>query len=130
MAPREREVGKDSERPPGAPTTGRGPLADAEPNEARPLEDPVLADRSNPRWGGEGPGRRPVQSLANPDGTPNVMPPAEPQVPMPPPEERAQGTAQDQGARTLDPEVGRDNIREGRGGGAANPALAEGGDSG
>ncbi len=28
----------------------------------------------------------------------------------------------------MDPEVGRDNIREGRGGGAPNPALAEGGD--
>ncbi len=123
-------MGKAPRRPPDETPAGSGPLADAEPDEGRPLEDPVLADRSNPRWGGEGPARRPAQSLANPDGTPNVMPPAEPEVPMPPPEERAQGTPQDQAARTLDSEVGRDNIREGRGGGAANPALAEGGEGG
>jgi hypothetical protein len=30
----------------------------------------------------------------------------------------------------MHPEVGPDNIREGRGGGAPNPALAEGGESG
>ena len=49
---------------------------------------------------------------------------------MPTPEERAHGTAEDQAARPIDPDVGRENIREGRGGGTPNPALAEGGDSG
>lgn len=112
----------------GGPTE-TGPLAGAEPASGLPLEDPPLADRSNPRWGD----RRQVegaQSLVNPDGTPNVMPPAEPRLPMPTAEEQRTGTPQDQAARTLEPEVGRDNIREGRGGGTPNPALAEGGDNG
>jgi hypothetical protein len=109
---------------------GHGPLAGAEPPAGEPLDDPVLADQANPRWSEGGADRAPAQSLANPDGTPNVMPPDDPHVPMPGPQERGVGTPQDQAARTLEPEVGRDNIREGRGGGAENPALAEGGESG
>lgn len=106
---------------------GEGPLVGAEPAH-RSLEDPVLADRSNPRWDGGGPG--PAQSLANPDGTPNVMPPRTVELPSLPADGLGRGTPQDQAARMAEPEVGRDNIRQGRGGGAANPTLAEGGDSG
>jgi hypothetical protein len=51
-------------------------------------------------------------------------------VPTPDATERDLGTAQDQAARVSEPDVGRDNIREGRGGGAPNPALAEGGEAG
>lgn len=121
------------------PRPGSGPLAGAEPEPGRPIEDPVLADRSNPRWRRpaaidepeeEGRPPPPVQSLANPDGTPNVMPPREVTVPTLQPDERRHGTPQDEAARPLDPEMGRDNLREGRGGGTPNPALAEGGDDG
>lgn len=106
-----------------------GPLAGQEPAGRRPIEDPALADRADPRWTDD---RLPrgAQSLSNPDGTPNVMPPRELEVPVATPEEHEHGTAQDQAARTLDPDVGRDNIREGRGGGAPNPSLAEGGENG
>jgi hypothetical protein len=121
----------EEERANGEPTAadGRGPLADAEPVTGRPLDDPALGDRSNPRWGGSG---RPAgaQSLANPDGTSNVMPPDRVELQMPTPERRGPGTAQDQAAGSFEPEVGTDNIRAGRGGGAANPALAEGGEGG
>jgi hypothetical protein len=105
-------------------------LAGDGPATGKPIEDPAVADRANPRWDETTAQRPGAQSLANPDGSSNVLPPKDPQVPMPPPEERSRGTAQDQAARPLDPEVGRDNIREGRGGGAPNPALAEGGDNG
>lgn len=109
---------------------GAGPLAADAPATSRPIEDPAVADKANPRWEDETSTRPGAQSLANPDGTSNVLPPKDPQVPMPPPEARSSGTPQDQAARSLDPEIGRDNIREGRGGGTPNPALAEGGDSG
>jgi len=107
----------------------RGPLAGREPAGRRPIEDPALADRANPRWTDDDLPRG-AQSLSNPDGTPNVMPPRELEVPVATPEEHEHGTAQDQAARTLDPDVGRDNIREGRGGGTPNPSLAEGGENG
>lgn len=113
-----------------SPPRGEGPLAGNEPATSKPVEDPVLADRANPRWDGSSARPPEAQSLANPDGTSNVLPPKHPQVPMPPPEERASGTPQDQAARPLDPEIGRDNIREGRGGGTPNPSLAEGGENG
>ena len=71
-----------------------------------------------------------AQPLANPDGTPNVMPAEDVGVPVATSAEREHGTEQDQAARPLDADVGSDNIREGRGGGAPNPALAEGGDNG
>lgn len=109
---------------------GEGPFVANGPATSRPIEDPAMADRANPRWGPRESRRPGAQSLANPDGTSNVLPPKHPQVPMPPPEERSSGTFQDQAARPLGSEVGRDNIREGRGGGTPNPALAEGGDNG
>lgn len=110
-----------------------GPLAGQEPAGHRPLEDPALADRANPRWAEDmPPSDTPdgVQSMANADGTPNVMPPRQVEIPVATPDERAHGTPQDQAARPLDPDVGRDNIRAGRGGGTPNPAMAEGGENG
>jgi hypothetical protein len=120
------------ERPEGA-----GPLAGSEPEIERPIEDPVLSDRANPRWddepadqSAEDRAEEPAaQSLRNPDGTPNVLPSSEPPAPLTE-DELERGTPQDQAARAMEPEVGRDNIREGRGGGTPNPALAEGGDNG
>jgi hypothetical protein len=109
--------------------TASGPLADAEPATERPLEDPTLADHANPRWGDEPLDHRRSQSLVNPDGTSNVLPSSEPPTP-PTQDDLARGTPQDQAARAAEPDVGRDNIREGRGGGTTNPALAEGGDNG
>lgn len=89
-----------------------------------------MADRANPRWDEPTSPKPDAQSLANPDGTPNVMPPEAPEAPMPSLEEQRHGTPQDQAARILEPEPGRDTIREGRGGGAPNPEAAEGGDNG
>lgn len=109
---------------------GDGPLADAEPDTGNPIDDPAMADRSNPRWDDPTSPKPDAQPLADPEGASNVLPRRHPTVPYPSPEERAHGTPQDQAARPLDPEVGRDNIREGRGGGTPNPALAEGGDNG
>ena len=106
--------------------SGAEPLVDAEPVTGRPIDDPSLADRANPRWDDPASPRPDAQPLANPDGTPNVLPSSEP----PPVSDLEQGTPQDQAARVMDPETGRDNIRRGRGGGAPNPALAEGGESG
>lgn len=123
-------MSKRPTRPSRDRTHGAGPLSDAEPVAGKPIEDPALADRANPRWDEREPSAAGAQPLANPDGSPNVMPPEEPHVPMPPPEERRRGTREDQAARPLEPEVGRDNIREGRGGGTPNPALAEGGENG
>jgi len=128
MSERPEREGRRPDEPPAH--VGSGPLAGDEPASGRPLEDPPLADRSNPRWGDDRRPRPGAQSLANPDGTPNVMPPDDPTPPMPTPAERASGTAQDQAAGTLEPEVGRDNIREGRGGGTPSPTLAEGGENG
>jgi hypothetical protein len=108
------------------PPTGVGPLAGAEPDTGRPIDDPTVSDRANPRWEGASP-TLPAQPLANPDGTPNVLPSSE-ATGSAPQEALEQGTLQDQAARVMDPEVGRDNIREGRGGGTPNPAAAEGGD--
>jgi len=123
MNPSHRPMGPDQ-------PSGSGPLADTEPDTGRPLDDPTLGDHANPRWqdtGDQAPA--PAQSLQNPDGTPNVLPSslAPPPVPR---EELEQGTRQDPAARLMDPEVGRDNIREGRGGGTPNPAAAEGGPQG
>ena len=118
---------------------GAGPLAGAEPDTGRPIDDPALADRANPRWDdpseprpdaeplGEAPGAQP---LANPDGTPNVMPAGHVEMPIPEPGELEAGTPQDQAARPIESEIGRDTIRQGLGGGTANPALAEGGEAG
>lgn len=102
--------------------------AEQEPATSRPSEDPVRVERSEGSAADEG-GRR-GQPLANADGTPNVMPPDEIEVPVAPPEERDLGTDEDPAARPLDAEPGSDNLREGRGGGTANPALAEGGEGG
>jgi hypothetical protein len=112
------------------PPWGRVPLAGDGPGTGLPIAEPALGDRANPRWREPSSPAPGAQSLADPDGTSNVKPPKELFVPMPSPEERAAGTPQDQAARPSDPEVGRDNIREGRGGGTHNPALAEGGDNG
>lgn len=105
---------------------GDGPLAGSEPT-GRPIDDPALADRANPRWDEPTSPQPDAQPLGNPDGSPNVMPADDVHLPMPDAGERREGTLQDQAARSLDPDAGSDNIREGRGGGAANPALAEGG---
>lgn len=115
--------------PPDGPT-GTGPLADAEPDTGRPIDDPVLADRANPRWSDPSSPHPDAQPLANPDGTPNVMPSGHADMPIPEPSELEGGTAQDQAARAIEGEIGRDTIRQGLGGGAANPALAEGGEAG
>lgn len=117
--------------------TGGGPLADLPGAADRPIDDPSLADRANPRWDDDDPAtpepELEAQPLANRDGSSNVMPPKampdDPGALLEGPDEG--GTPQDQAARPLTPDgAGRDNIREGLGGGAANPALAEGGDSG
>jgi hypothetical protein len=108
---------------------GEGPLADAEPDTGRPIDDPALADNANPRWVDPTAPQPDAQPLANPDGTPNVMPSGHAEMPIPMPSEHA-GTAQDQAARPIEPEIGRDNIAQGLGGGAPNPALAEGGEAG
>jgi hypothetical protein len=109
---------------------GEGPLSGAEPVGGRPIDDPAMSDRANPRWDDPTSPKPDAQPLANPDGTPNVMPADRVDVPVATPQERERGTEQDQAAQPLDADVGSDNIREGRGGGAANPAMAEGGDSG
>jgi hypothetical protein len=118
----------DPTRPglPGPPT-GHGPMADDEPV-GRPIDDPALADRANPRWDDPTSPRPDAQPLAGPGGTPNVMPSDD--VAMPHQDPRAAGTPQDQAARPIEPDVGRDTIRAGLGGGAPNPALAEGGEGG
>jgi len=110
--------------------TGTGPLAETEPDTGRPIDDPVLADHANPRWADPSSPRPDAQLLANPDGTPNVMPAGHADLPIPEPAELEGGTRQDQAARPIEGEIGRDTIRQGLGGGAANPALAEGGEGG
>ncbi len=109
---------------------GSGPLAGSDRVSGGPIDDPAMADRANPRWDDATAPRPDAQSPTNPDGSPNVMPGEHVELPMPDAPERKLGTTQDQAARALEPEVGRDNIREGRGGGAPNPALAEGGEGG
>ncbi|MFN8619912.1 MAG: hypothetical protein U0869_04065 [Chloroflexota bacterium] len=126
--------------------SGSGPLADRDIVTGGPIDDPAMADRNNPRWAED-------PSAAAPDATPlggpgdtgtDVEPPATiPQLPgdLPDPQGdplagpdtfAATGTPQDQAAQPLEGEldVGRDNIREGRGDVVPNPALAEGGDNG
>lgn len=111
---------------------GKGPLAGSEPDIGRPIDDPALADRANPRW--NDPSTPHVdgdaQPTTNPDGSPNMMPPQDPETPIPGPTDSIVGTEEDQAARHIEDDDGRDNIRQGLGGGAANPALAEGGDNG
>ena len=119
----------------GGEPRGSGPLADNEPETGRPIDDPALADKANPRWQDPTSPRPDAQPLSNPDGSPNVMPPEESmQAPGAGPGESMdlpRGTDEDPAARSLDPDGGgRDNLREGEGGGASNPALAEGGESG
>ncbi len=125
---REKETGPVIDHP-----TGSGPLAGSEPDVGRPIDDPTMADRANPRW--EDPAvpqvDGDVQPSTNPDGSPNVMPTQDPGVEAPHGDGPSGGTDEDQAARIIgSDEPGRDNIREGRGGGTANPALAEGGDNG
>jgi hypothetical protein len=106
-----------------------------------PIDDPALADRANPRWDDPTAPQPDAQPLTNEDGTPNVMPPET----VPAPAQALAGSVaagmasseerippEDQAARMLEgrDEPGSDNIREGRGGGTPNPALAEGGDHG
>lgn len=124
---REKEDGPVIDHP-----TGSGPLAGSEPDVGRPIDDPTLADRANPRWDDPAaPHVDDAQPSTNPDGSPNVMPTEDPGVGSPSQERRSSGTDEDQAAGVIgSDEPGRDNIREGRGGGAANPALAEGGDNG
>jgi len=110
--------------------SGEGPLAGDLPDTGRPIDDPTLADRANPRWDDPTSPQPDAQPLANPDGSPNVMPAGHLESPIPSPHAIDGGTAQDQAARPLETEIGRDNIRQGLGGGAANPALAEGGEGG
>jgi hypothetical protein len=117
-----------SEGPDGP--SGEGPLTGAEPDTGRPIDDPALADRANPRWDDPTAPEPDAQPLANPDGTPNVMPAGHVEMPIPEPGQAGAGTAQDQAARPIEPEIGRDTIRQGLGGGAPNPALAEGGEAG
>jgi hypothetical protein len=112
------------------PPPGSGPLVDAEPDTGRPIDDPALTDRANPRWTDPSSPRPDAQPLANPDGTPNVMPAGHAEMPIPGPGELEGGTVQDQAARPIEGEIGRDTIRQGLGGGAANPSLAEGGEAG
>lgn len=120
---------RSTQSEPGLPR-GEGPLTGGEPVGGQPIDDPALADRTNPRWDDPASPKLDAQTLANPDGTSNVMPADQIDVPVATPNERERGTDQDQAARPLDPDVGRDNIREGRGGGTPNPAMAEGGESG
>jgi hypothetical protein len=112
------------------PPTGAGPLAGSEPDTGRPIDDPALADRANPRWDDPTSPTPDAQPLANPDGTPNVMPAGHVEEPIPAPGDLEKGTAQDQAARPIEGELGRDTIRQGLGGGTPNPALAEGGEAG
>lgn len=104
---------------------GSGPLADDAIITGGPIDDPTTADRANPRWEDPTAPTPDAQPLANPDGTPDVLPPRDAAVPMAAPG----GTPQDQAAQELGGQLdeGRDNIREGRGDPVANPALAEGG---
>ena len=111
---------------------GSGPLADRDIVTGGPIDDPATTDRNNPAWAPDPTAPAPdVQPLTNPDGSTDVLPPEtspEPRSEAP----DAQGTPQDQAAQPLagQLDVGRDNIREGRGDTLANPALAEGGDNG
>ena len=105
---------------------GSGPLAGEEPT-GGPIDDPALADRANPRWDDPTSPQPDAQPLARPDGTPNVLPPHAADEPLP---RVPGGEPQDQGARDMEDraEPGSDNILQGRGGGASNPSLAEGGE--
>jgi hypothetical protein len=120
---------KSIEQPGSGRSGGVGPLAGSDLT-GRPIDDPAMADRANPRWDDPSAPRPDAQSAANPDGTPNVMPADDVILPVPDATERELGTTQDQAARPLEPEVGRNTIAEGRGGGTPNPALAEGGEAG
>lgn len=114
-------------RPPAIPEgpRGSGPLADSEPT-GGPIDDPTMADRANPRWDDPTAPQPDAQPSANEDGSPNVMPPATLGTTF------GEADPAEQAARPLEgrDEPGSDNIREGRGGGTPNPALAEGGDHG
>jgi hypothetical protein len=107
---------------------GSGPLAGSEPT-GGPIDDPALADRANPRWDDPTSPEPDAQPLAQPDGTPNVLPPAAAADHTPIAREDADDDLADQGARELEgrAEPGSDNILVGRGGGTPNPSLAEGG---
>jgi hypothetical protein len=111
---------------------GTGPLAGSEPT-GGPIDDPALADRANPRWSDPTTPEPDAQPIAHPDGTPNVLPPRSLEEPGAVPSMTSTADEpEDQAAQPLSgrAEPGSDNIREGRGGGAANPSLAEGGEGG
>ena len=110
---------------------GRGPLAGKEPA-VGPIDDPTLADRTNPRWADPTAPEPHAQPMAHPDGTPNVLPPRSMEGSHVVPPMAGLDDPEDQAAQWLEgrAEPGTDNIREGRGGGAPNPALAEGGEEG
>jgi hypothetical protein len=114
---------------------GTGPLSGLPDATGGPIDDPALTDKANPRWDEPAAPKPDAQPLGNPDGSPNVTAPG--QFPQQPGETLRgpatlddHGTQEDQAAQPLAEEYGRDNIREGRGGGQPNPALAEGGDNG
>jgi hypothetical protein len=112
---------------------GSGPLA-GDIVTGGPIDDPATADQANPRWADP--------TSPSPDAEP-LSAPGDADIPQPPlpdgppgvggaPGDAQGGTPQDQAAQPLlgQLEVGRDNIREGRGDTQSNPALAEGGDNG
>jgi hypothetical protein len=105
---------------------GSGPLAGAEPT-GGPIDDPSMADRANPRWDDPTSPQPDAQGLTNQDGTPDVMPPDSLAVGPAVEDDPADPAAWPLEGRD---EPGSDNIREGRGSGTPNPALAEGGDHG
>jgi hypothetical protein len=114
---------------------GQGPLAGIADGIGRPIDDPALADKANPRWDDPATPQPDAQPLGGPEGPSDVTPPdAFPQQPgdtlRGPVTLDDHGTQEDQAAQLLEDDYGRDNIREGRGGGQPNPALAEGGDNG
>ena len=141
------------------PPRGSGPLA-GDVVTGGPIDDPTTTDRANPRWEDPSSPAPDAQPLSNPDGSTDVLPPNTfPQMPGDLPDPQGDplsgpdtfagtapdrfsapgtltgdesGTPQDQAAQPLEGqlEVGRDNIREGRGDTQSNPALAEGGDNG
>lgn len=109
--------------------SGEGPLAGSEPATGRPIEDPAMADRANPRWDDPSSGEPDAFPGDEADGVARA--PGDPTSgPMTAADDASAGTPEDQAARPIEPDVGRDNLREGKGGGTANPALAEGGEGG
>ena len=104
---------------------GTGPLADPGIITGGPIDDPSLADHANPRWNdptSSAPDADPVGGAGAGGGASGGS--------LDPAPGGHDGTPQDQAAQELEGQlqVGTDNIREGRGDGTSNPAMAEGGD--